>query len=56
MVNERFVKDDDVGDDFVKNAARAVAERSQALAVDTRDDKRLMLEHDPSDGFRVPVE
>ena len=56
MVHERFVEDDDVGDDFVKDAARAAAKRGQALAVDAGDDKRRMTSHEPADGFRVLFE
>ena len=56
MVHERFVEDDDVGDNFVKDAARAAAERGQALAVNAGDDKRRMTAHEQADGFRVLFE
>ena len=41
-VHERLVEDDDVGDDLVQDAARAAAERGQALAVDAGDDRAAL--------------
>ena len=39
VVDEGIVEDDDVGHDFLKDAAGAVTERVQARAVNARDDE-----------------